>query len=611
MKDKRKTKVQLIREPADLKKRVRQLEEAEAQRNSAEKALGNSEERLRRAHEDLEKRIRERTEELVMANEALQHEINERKAVQEALRESEERYRSIIETIQEGYFEVDLAGNMVFCNGAMCQIIGVDRSDLIGMNYRQYMDQNNARKVYKVFNQVYRTGKPCVSFAWQYLRKDGLRRDVESSVSLIRDASAAACGFRGIVRNVTDRRRAEEEHVKLEKLESIGVLAGGIAHDFNNILTAIQGNISVARLLSKRRGDAAARLEEAEKAAVRARDLTRQLLTFSKGGAPIKRTMSIADVVVPSCEFAVRGSNVRCHFDVSEDLRTIEADEGQINQVLSNLVINADHAMPEGGLIHVQAENVVLGAGELPPLAKGRYVRVSIKDRGIGIDAETLPRVFDPYFTTKPGGSGLGLTTAYSIARNHDGLITVESAPGLGSTFHVYLPASDKRPARQRVARTRIKAGTGKILLMDDEEAIRELAGDLLSIMGYEVETVADGAQAVLSYDRAGEAGAPFDLVILDLTVPGGMGGKEALERLLRLDRNVRAIVSSGYSNDPIMADYAKYGFSGVIPKPYNAVQLGEAVKRALAGSQAKSHTSTGDSGPASQGRTNGAPESR
>ncbi|MBA7534820.1 Sensor kinase CckA [subsurface metagenome] len=362
----------------------------------------------------------------------------------------------------------------------------------------------------------------------------------------------------------------------------MGILAGGIAHDFNNILTVILGNISLARI-STDQDIISSSLEEAEQASIRAEDLTRQLLTFSKGGSPIKKTVPIEELIRESAGFALRGSNVKCEYSIPEDLWPADVDEGQVIQVIGNLVINADQAMPEGGVIKVSSENVNIRPEDAVPVKNGEYVKISIKDRGIGIAREHLEKIFDPYFTTKQKGSGLGLSISYSIIRNHDGHIDVESYPGLGSTFHIYIPASpEKAGEKKEKEEEKPLAGTGKILVMDDEEMIRRFAGKCLKHIGYGVTLAKEGAGAVKLYKDARDAGKPFDIVILDLTVPGGMGGEEALKKLIEIDPEVKALVSSGYSDAPVMANYREFGFCGVIAKPYEIKELNENLNKLL-----------------------------
>ena len=406
--------------------------------------------------------------------------------------------------------------------------------------------------------------------------------DAESLVVLEWSARIAAISI--------ERKQAEEARQKVDKLESLGTLAGGLAHDFNNLLTGIMGNINLARenleVVDTKLADT--RLEEAEAAAAQAKRLTLQLLTFATGGAPIRKVLAINDLVKDSATFALRGSNVKCEFALPDDIWAVECDEGQVGQVVSNLVLNADQAMPKGGTINIGVKNITIGKEAALPLAKGRYVRISVADHGVGIAKKNLSRVFDPYFSTKEEGSGLGLATAYSIIKNHGGYIDVESKLGAGTTFNVYLPASRKSVPVKREAAAKVQfTGTGRVLVMDDEELIRKLLSSELTKAGYEVELTEDGAGTIKRYTKAMELGNPFDVVILDLTVPGGMGGKEVIEKLLEIDPGVKAIVSSGYSTDPIMSDFASYGFKGVVAKPFKMAEMLERLQSIITGESA------------------------
>ncbi len=388
------------------------------------------------------------------------------------------------------------------------------------------------------------------------------------------------------VRDITERRRLEEELRKAHKLESLGVLAGGIAHDFNNLLTGILGNISLAKILTDPNLKSFKRLEEAEKAVYHARDLTQQLMTFSKGGSPVKKTASIGQIVMDSASFVLRGSNVRCRFSVPENVWPVKVDEGQMNQVINNLIINADQSMAEGGILEIVIENLNAASENEVSLTEGRYVKISISDRGVGIPEQHLHKIFDPYFTTKQKGSGLGLATVYSIIKNHDGNIGVESKLGVGTTFHVYIPASETGLLEVTERKESSHAGSGKIMVMDDEEIIREVAAEILGHLGYIAVVCCDGSEAIELYRQAIATKEPFTAVIMDLTIPGGMGGKETMKKLLEIDKGVVGIVSSGYCNDPILSSYWDYGFSGIVGKPYSLDELGKVLHDLLTGGE-------------------------
>ncbi len=393
-----------------------------------------------------------------------------------------------------------------------------------------------------------------------------------------------------IRRQLQREARLEAELQRASRLESIGHLAGGIAHDFNNLLTVVMGNLSLVRLDRKMETESVEALADAEKAAVRARDLTQQLLTFAKGGAPIRSAVLLPDVVREVAEFALRGSPSRCRFDVAEDLWPADVDKGQIGQVVQNIVINASQAVPQGTSIDVSLRNEEVGAEMAQVLTPGRYIKLTIADHGPGIPADDLPKIFDPYFTTKKQGSGLGLTTVHSIVKKHRGHISVESALGQGATFRIWLPAAANAPeaaARRGATAPPFAAGPARILFMDDEEQIRKVGQAILGRLGYEVTTVNDGAAAVQEYTRAREQGRPFGLVILDLTVPGGVGGRQAMEQLLKIDPAVRAIVSSGYSNDQVLSDHRAHGFKGMVLKPYEIGDVAKVVQRVLRGESA------------------------
>lgn len=411
----------------------------------------------------------------------------------------------------------------------------------------------------------------------EYLRGDGVRCTLEVAAAPIRNRDNDIVAAVATFQDVTHRKHAQRETLKANKLESIGLLAGGIAHDFNNVLTGIVGNLYLARLSLQPSDAAFTSLNEAEKACLRAKTLTHQLLTFSKGGAPIKKTTSLVAFLQEIAAQFAHGSDLRCELSAPRDLLYVEADLDQLRQAIDNILTNARQAMPQGGTVQIVAENVLIGKGSGLPLAAGHYVKIIVVDRGIGIEPHIVPNIFDPFFTTKPSGSGLGLAAAYSIVRKHDGHIQVETAPGEGTAFSVYIPAS-----MQQTVLLAQRGSSQRVLFMDDEETIRSFASRVLEHFGYETECVADGAAAIAAYRAARAAGKPFNLVVLDLTVPGGMGGRQTMEKLREIDPGVRAIVSSGYSNDPAMADHRRLGFIDVVVKPYSIEELRQKVAGAI-----------------------------
>ncbi len=513
--------------------------------------------------------------------------ITARKRVEVALRENEEKYRGLVETTNTGYVIVDTEGTVLDANPEYLRLSGHNElKEILGRRVIEWTAEQDRGKSAAAFEQCLKTG------IVRHLELDhagGDGRSIPVEVNATAIMTSEGIKLIALVRDISDRKRVEEERAKLEaqlvqaqKLEAIGTLAGGIAHDFNNILTAILGNIGLG-LLDQTMGDQGRqRLAAAEKACQQAQSLARQLLTFAKGGAPIKELVYLENLVAEAASLPCRGSQVRCKYAFAKDLMAIAGDPGQIHQAFQNLIINAIQAMPQGGTVEITGENIKAGNHGRLPLEAGNYVKVSIKDKGIGIPEKFLQKIFDPYFTTKQQGSGLGLTTAYSIVNHHHGHISAESKLAEGSTFHVYLPASDQKIMQQPQEATKLLSGKGKILVMDDEAMVREVLGMMLLALGYEAEFAKDGGEAIELFSQAQGSADPFAAVILDLTVPGGMGGQEAMERLLKIDPQVKAIVSSGYFDDPIMADFQKYGFTGVIAKPYRVAELGKVLNKVL-----------------------------
>ncbi len=536
---------------------------------------------------EIEEAISKRTAELKAANEQLKQEIEERKKVQEALRESEEWLCRLIETAEEGIWIIDAGNNTTFVNPKMAEMLGYTVNEMAGKSLFAFMDEEgrlSAQGLVERRRQFVRE-----QHEFRFRRKDGTDLWTIVTTNPVVDKKGLYSGAMAMITDITERKRTEEELLKVQKMESLGILAGGIAHDFNNLLTGIVGAIALSKLNPKLDPEVFQSLNHAEKAAFRAKRLTGQLLTFSRGGTPVKKTVSITGLVQDTASFALLGSNARCEFSIPDDLWLVEVDEGQISQVINNLVINARHAMSESGTVGVRAKNLIVGAEHGLPLKDGRYVQIAIEDHGTGIPEEHLPKIFDPYFSTKEKGRGLGLAVSYSIIQKHDGYIDVKSGLGAGTTFYVYLLASEKQMVEGREKEAEeLPRGEGRILVMDDEDIVRSTARQMLGHMGYEVELARDGAEAIKIYKEARESGKPFAAVILDLTVPGGMGGKEAIKKLMEIDPGVKGIVSSGYSDDPVMAEFEKHGFRGVIPKPYSIEELGKTLHDLIHASSAK-----------------------
>jgi len=514
--------------------------------------------------------------------------ITGRKLAEAALRESEEKYRNLYESMVQGVVYQDLKGRITEANPAAEHLLGLTPDQLSGITLADHRwraiheDGSDFPEETHPSMVALRTGKEILNVIMGVFNpyKNGYVWLNINAVPQFNPGETKPHQIYTTFEDVTERKRMKEELFRANNLESMGVLAGGIAHDFNNILTAITGNLSLAKMQARHEDEIYDLLSEVEVAAIRAQGLTRQLLTFAKGGAPVKETSSIKDILKESCFFVLHGSKSGCEFSIADDLSPVEIDVGQVNQVINNIVINASQAMPEGGVIKVSADNLAIEDGQGLPLKPGRYIRISIKDQGVGIAEKHLLKIFDPYFTTKHEGSGLGLAVTYSIIRKHEGHITVESRLGVGTTFHVYLPASDK--AIREKAEIKLIKGRGRILVMDDVDILREVAERMLEKLGYESESAKDGAEAVEMYKKAMESEKPYDAVILDLTVPGGMGGKDAVKRLLEIDPEAKAIVSSGYSDDPVLSDFQEYGFKGILPKPFGALSLGKVLDEVL-----------------------------
>ncbi len=500
------------------------------------------------------------------------------KQVEDALAIERERLAATLRLIDNGVVFTDTQGKIVLINEAAEIFAGWTAGDAVGKHFSEVfhiVDEKSRVRLTDLVVRILSVGG-MIDFEDRMvlIARDGTERLVTHNRLPIYNRDSNIVGVVLVFRDITETREVEADLLKIEKSESIGILAGGIAHDFNNILAGIMGNISLMKMDIDPEDKNFERLTRAERASLEAKNLAQQLLTFSRGTMPVLETASIAGLLRESASFVLSGSNVICKFFIPDDLWPVAVDKGQVSQVISNIIINADQAMPEGGIIEIHAENTAPQTRGALPLNGKRCVKISIKDHGIGIPADRLQKIFSPYFTTKQDGSGLGLAVSESIVTNHSGHITVESEAGVGTTFSIYLPTSLEEVIVGRKPEERLFVGTEKILVMDDDEIVRELAREMLSNIGYRVTIAKDGSEAIELYSKAGDLERPFDAVIMDLTVPGGMGGREAIQKLLKIDPEAKVIVSGSYSNDPIMSNFREYGFSGVIAKPYRVKEL-------------------------------------
>ncbi len=507
--------------------------------------------------------------------------ITEKKRAEEALRKSDERLREAQEMSHIGNWDWDISANTLYWSDEIYRIFGMKPQEF-GATYESFLStvHQDDREAVNLAVSDSLNNRRRYDITHRIVRPDGSERVVHERAAVTCDAGGKPVRMAGTVQDITERRRMEAEILKGQKLDSIGVLAGGIAHDFNNLLLGVLGNVSVAKTYCRPGEKVAEILDDIEKAALRTKGLTRQLLTFSKGGQPMKEPVSMEQLARDTAHIVLRGSSVTCGYSFPGGLWPVEADQGQLSQALNNIILNSMQSMPDGGAVKISAENVEVAEGAPLPLKPGRYVKTTIGDHGYGIPGKLLPKVFDPFFTTKQKASGLGLAVTYSIIKKHQGHIGIDSEPGSGTEVHLYLPAAAAEPAGKD--KEMIVKGSGRILVMDDEELVRDVASEMLNVLGYEAEFAIEGREAVELFSRAKAEGRPFDLVILDLTVPGGMGGKETMQKLLEIDPAVKAIVSSGYSKDMILAEYKKFGFSGVIAKPYRVSEFSKAVKSVL-----------------------------
>jgi len=506
--------------------------------------------------------------------------ITIRKQSEIALSQEKERLHVTLRSIGDGVITTDTKGRIILINKSAEVLTGWTQFQAVGKHIKEVFNIVHEHSRHVCENPVEKVleSRKTVEIAnnTSLISRDGTERMIADSGAPIFDSSQEIIGVVLVFRDVTEKYKIEKQLQQTQKMEAIGTLAGGIAHDFNNMLGVITGNISYVLSNFNSDNELYEVLYDIQKSSLQATNLTKQLLTFSKGGAPIKKITNINKIIEESAIFSTRGSKASCKFELSNDLCLCDVDKGQINQVISNLVINANQAMPNGGTIHIKTENVIIDAKNDLILHPGQYIKIEIEDKGTGIPKNHIPNIFEPYFTTKQKGSGLGLATAYSIIKKHDGIINVKSEIEKGTIFIIYLPASLKAIEEIEIKKTTKHSGSGKILIMDDQKPILKMLSRILNRMGYSTESAIDGKKVIEMYSKVYNTKDSFDLVILDLTIPGGMGGIETIMELLKIDPNVKAVVSSGYSNDPIMANYKKYGFCGVVPKPYTKNQLAE-----------------------------------
>ncbi len=508
--------------------------------------------------------------------------ISDRKRLEQALIAEKDHLVTTLQSVAEGIVTTDREGRISFLNPLAEQITEWATHEALH------------RPVQEIFRLTSDSPKndvePFLQFSsrtlvlseldapHQLLTKHGRQRKITLREGPIRDHSGLLVGTVIVFRDITDQTRQQEEQQRISKLNSLGVLAGGLAHDFNNILTTILGNVFVAKLRMVSSDPLTQNLEQAEQACLRAKELTQQLLTFAKGGAPIKTSIALGDLLRKSTIFALSGSSISCHFDIPDNLWPLDADPGQLRQVFQNITLNARQAMPHGGHLSVKVENMRLNDPSALPsssLIPGSYVQVSFEDQGNGIEDRQLPNIFDPYYTTKPGASGLGLATAHSIIQQHHGHISVASKVGVGTIFTVSIPSAHfPQESKPQSIPAIPQTCRGRVLVMDDEHSIRRMVEDALTQFGYHVVSVPDGQTAIDLVSTALANGKKFEVVILDLTIPGAMGGVKAIQHLRNLDPHIKAIVTSGYSDDPIMCNFQEHGFQGILVKPYKIVDL-------------------------------------
>ncbi len=538
------------------------------------------EKELARLNAELQEKVIERTVMLQKTVENLEEEMDARLAAERELRETMNLYKTLFESGGDAIFFHDAKGYIINVNKKGCQILKKTKDEIIGANFFDIVEFIEKEKDFILEKAK---GNEDFLIEGKIKREDGKEIDIEANIKKVNISQMDY--YLVFVRDVTARKDEERRLLELSKLESVSLLAGGIAHDFNNMLTAIFGNLSILKLKLKEREDLYERIEKIESVLENARSLTTQLLSLSKGGEPVKEITTIKNTIIDTVEFTLRGSPVRLKLDVPDELPPLDVDKAQISRVIQNIITNALEAMSDEGTLFIKVEEVDIPPEKKREINGDRALKITIQDTGSGIPKEFLPRIFDPFFSTKPNGSGLGLAVVYNIIKKHGGCIDVSSVEGEGTTFHIWLPISYS-PVEKTVEsldkKENISLESAKILVMDDEEMIRDFLKDILTMHGFKVEVVEDGKEAIEKYKKAMEKGEPFDLVIMDLTIPGGMGGKEAIKILKDIDLNISVIVSSGYTDTDVLIRYEEYGFSGYLHKPYKLSELFSVISKVL-----------------------------
>ncbi len=510
--------------------------------------------------------------------------ITERLKAERVIEEQRQRMAATLESISDSVITVDAGCRVILMNPAAEQLTGYEAAKSVGKHLREVLliadEKSREHRELPVETLIREETSSRSADVYILISENGAERVIAEYSSITRDKTGKVSGAVLAMRDVTRERRRATEEARASKLESLGLLAGGIAHDFGNLLTALVGNIALVQMSSNLTPQTIKRLEDMDRIAWRARDLTQQLLIFAKGGTPEKKIVTLEPLIREASAFAAANTPVILTFNIEPNLWPVSADEGQLIQVINNLAVNAVQAMAKGGTLAISAVNVRPDRGSATPSTDGRWVDITIADNGSGISPENLQKIFEPFFTTKPKGTGLGLATCYSIVKKHGGQLRVDSQLGVGTTFHIVLPAAEvaKGPSAEREPR----GSKGRILVMDDDRQMRETMALMLSLTGYESADAEEGGEAIKKFDAAREGGRPFDLVFLDIRVPHGLGGRETLHELIKRDPKVRAIASSGHPDDPVMLDYLGNGFVGCLPKPFKIDALRSALSTIL-----------------------------